>query len=912
MNRRMLAALLIASVSASVAVAGTAPLRAAIVKRISPGGRGDLAGVLAGDIVVACHGKRVASPRDLKLILQDAREKLTVEIRVWRNGREMKLDIIPGLPDFYCEQHFRRYEALLAGPNSSPKWNTFVRDGYAAFKKGDWRGAVEHFEKAVARGLADPDVLQHLTRACLSSLQGEKARSYAVALLELNEADKDSAMLLYLACLMSGEYGQAMRLARRVPKTRYLTEQMVDREKDARLLAEADVNKRRYLAAGGDVDKRLDPLAGVRAWTRGLRDRTFELRDKTMKVYRGDIMFHGGSDVVGDFVLSFTVTVVPWTWDREERPVLAHVSDEQNRAILNVGADQKGRLLLGQNWFDIVGPCEAVKPEGEANSITIIRRGQRIDAVVNEAYVASTFVSPDRKLRLYVSFTNGAYKFERVTLVSVNPDPRDKSAPEVKIGVAGEDTDRIEATSEGPLRPEPRGRTPAEVEALLVILRRAAAKGDYAGTRRSLEVALRQADMAEFKEEVRAAIRVARTLESRRGAIVRGAEALVGKDVTLTTRTGQRKGTVDGTSPDGIVIVTRLIVRGRLLGESRATIKWSSLALEEQDRLAASWQPEGPDGAVARAILALARNDEVEAARVVASAGEHPLGKYLCRGATTAPGVANEGPKVWTSIEERCAAKNVSVADELAIDRDIRAFKKKLGTRIDSTLRRRMVEAVTRAKRASGLVAHWTFDEGKGTIARDSSGNGNHGAVHRARWVRGKIGPALDFNRTADYVEVKDNGSFKAPEAVTVAMWVKLEHIGRRMGGRDYAIIAKSGQGLGTTFGLRVENWRGVLKWQANSDDTRLESRTQLSPKKWYHVVCTYDGRIARMYLNGQEDASGVRPWPLSSTSAPIWIGGRKSTSGRGDCWDGLIDDVRVYKRALTAGEVEALVALGE
>ncbi len=59
------------------------------------------------------------------------------------------------------------------------------------------------------------------------------------------------------------------------------------------------------------------------------------------------------------------------------------------------------------------------------------------------------------------------------------------------------------------------------------------------------------------------------------------------------------------------------------------------------------------------------------------------------------------------------------------------------------------------------LVAHWTFDEGSGNIAYDSSGNGNDGTINGAEWDAGKYGPALHFNGQDNYVEVPTSDSLE-------------------------------------------------------------------------------------------------------------------------------------------------------
>ena len=72
-----------------------------------------------------------------------------------------------------------------------------------------------------------------------------------------------------------------------------------------------------------------------------------------------------------------------------------------------------------------------------------------------------------------------------------------------------------------------------------------------------------------------------------------------------------------------------------------------------------------------------------------------------------------------------------------------------------------------------GLVLYLPFDEGKGDIVKDISGNGNDGTIYGARWVDGKFGKALSFDGIDDYVELKDRNLHMGGNDFTIAAWVK-------------------------------------------------------------------------------------------------------------------------------------------
>ena len=81
---------------------------------------------------------------------------------------------------------------------------------------------------------------------------------------------------------------------------------------------------------------------------------------------------------------------------------------------------------------------------------------------------------------------------------------------------------------------------------------------------------------------------------------------------------------------------------------------------------------------------------------------------------------------------------------------------------------------VVSAKSAFSGGGYWSFDEGSGVAAQDSSGNGNHGAIKGAvSWTEGKSGSALSFNGGSDRVLVPDAASLDITDQITIAAWIK-------------------------------------------------------------------------------------------------------------------------------------------
>jgi hypothetical protein len=211
---------------------------------------------------------------------------------------------------------------------------------------------------------------------------------------------------------------------------------------------------------------------------------------------------------------------------------------------------------------------------------------------------------------------------------------------------------------------------------------------------------------------------------------------------------------------------------------------------------------------------------------------------------------------------------------------------------------------------AGELIAHWTFDEGSGTIAYDSVGN-NDGTIYGAQWTTGQIGGALSFDGNGDYVDIADNAALQLPWALTVTAWVKPIY-----DGRDYyadAIVVKGQNvGWGPYFNYRIamEN-QNLYTWGVTRSGTELffHGGTPIYDN-WQHLALTADGTKCRAYINGIEVASRGAPGPyLTFEGYPLQIGGHAVTNAR--WFSGLIDDVRIYNRALLIGEIQQLYQEG-
>lgn len=211
----------------------------------------------------------------------------------------------------------------------------------------------------------------------------------------------------------------------------------------------------------------------------------------------------------------------------------------------------------------------------------------------------------------------------------------------------------------------------------------------------------------------------------------------------------------------------------------------------------------------------------------------------------------------------------------------------------------------------SGLVGHWTFDgaDSHATIT-DRSGQGNHGYFTNGPTstakVLGKLGQALNFDGVDDFVRVTNPTSFNFGTAdFTMAAWVK-----RRVIGEEHMIISKSDENAwaagGKLFNIGATN-RLFLDQNGVGFET---SSATIADTDWHHVVVTFDDttNTVLFYIDGALDGGGGVLALTADNGAHVVKIGRIGTD---PAIDGMLDDVRVYSKVLSAAEIKQLYNIG-
>ncbi|MHC5059129.1 MAG: LamG domain-containing protein, partial [Planctomycetota bacterium] len=456
-------------------------------------------------------------------------------------------------------------------------------------------------------------------------------------------------------------------------------------------------------------------------------------------------------------------------------------------------------------------------------------------------------------------------------------------------------------------RPDPARRREA-IRPLLAEIDSLIGKGDCAAARARVEKAAVDAALTGFTDEIVAAGRVCDSLDARRKAVRVAVENNIDKEIELRTTKGKVLGTVRRVTDEGIDLVIKKKLRGMGTVETRMALKWSDLAPKQEDDLArrGGWRAEGAGGAVALAYVALAREDRAAAGRALADAGDHPLAARV-RLRLDAPRREAAARAAWAAIMAKGRAKTLSAPQAKSLLESIAAFEQEYGdTDSAATVAKKLAAVKARAAVALdagalelGLVGWWRFDEGRGTTARDSSGMSNHGTVTGgARWVRGRLGGALEFDGKDDYVEVGSVGvSGAAPR--TIAGWARATTTDFP-GWATVFGFSPAVAGHGKYFDIARNNG-GKYALHVSGRDYDLCA----VDLRWHHLAATYDGSTIARYLDGNLVGSITR---ALDTVDEVCIGRRASKPRH---FPGLVDEVRIYSRALSAAEVAALYRAG-
>ncbi|NOZ21675.1 MAG: FAD-dependent oxidoreductase [Planctomycetes bacterium] len=209
-----------------------------------------------------------------------------------------------------------------------------------------------------------------------------------------------------------------------------------------------------------------------------------------------------------------------------------------------------------------------------------------------------------------------------------------------------------------------------------------------------------------------------------------------------------------------------------------------------------------------------------------------------------------------------------------------------------------LIPAAMQAQEAppGGIVGYWAFDTFKGRLTPDLSGNVNDAIVLEATQVKGVRGGGLAFDGYRTSVRCAPSTSLDLTTALSIEAWVKLHSTDFR---RYPAVVRKDG-----AYALRFGGKTLAFVLWMNGNPAYLNSaKSDWAPEQWYHLAATFDGTQMRLFIDGAEDKNSPQrqPGEVDVSMHPCGIGSMRSQY----LFDGVIDEVRIFNRAVSPEEVK-------
>ncbi|MBM3238959.1 LamG domain-containing protein [Candidatus Poribacteria bacterium] len=203
------------------------------------------------------------------------------------------------------------------------------------------------------------------------------------------------------------------------------------------------------------------------------------------------------------------------------------------------------------------------------------------------------------------------------------------------------------------------------------------------------------------------------------------------------------------------------------------------------------------------------------------------------------------------------------------------------------------------------LAMYFPFDDGKGDVAKNQSKFQNNGKIEGAKWVNGKFDQALYFDGKS-YVAVMPGEEVSIGQETTWAMWFETDVEGQ---GAHLATLHGTMVLYFSGGAISAQIWTnpGAALWNP------VNSNVFAKGGEWYHVAATWSEKSGKLtiYVNGAEKNSATAVGKVSfKSSRQLAIGGNDQITYPGtNLFDGIIDEFRIYNRALSKDEVREIMS---
>jgi len=212
----------------------------------------------------------------------------------------------------------------------------------------------------------------------------------------------------------------------------------------------------------------------------------------------------------------------------------------------------------------------------------------------------------------------------------------------------------------------------------------------------------------------------------------------------------------------------------------------------------------------------------------------------------------------------------------------------------------------------TSLVGYWKFDEGSGTTAYDASGHGANGTIYGgSTYTTSKVGSYSINLGNGNYVNIPSS-TLTTPNTndFTVGLWIKIPFAAIGTDNSYPNIFLK-----GLTTGAPAHTWgfiggstsTSTVRFQQTSDvggTFPVNLSTGVLADGWHYLITKRSGSTTQLYVDGIYSTQSTSGGTNLNTTSNFSVGGNSSN---GSYFIGQIDDVRIYNRALSAAEVQAM-----
>jgi len=212
---------------------------------------------------------------------------------------------------------------------------------------------------------------------------------------------------------------------------------------------------------------------------------------------------------------------------------------------------------------------------------------------------------------------------------------------------------------------------------------------------------------------------------------------------------------------------------------------------------------------------------------------------------------------------------------------------------------------------SEGLIGYFPFNGN----ANDESGNGNNGTVNGATLSSdrfNKARSAYSFDGINDYISLGQNSILRPSKEISISVWTKIKELKNEHGGGIFHNCVDANE---VESGYRIDTYSNFCNWWVQTINGKTDDYTYgqayfpADLNIWIHIVGTFDGRTGKLYFNGVEKSKFEKSGNINWVNSPLdaRIGMSYPTEYFIQYFNGLIDDIRIYNRALTETEIKQL-----